>query len=113
MPKTLLLLAGLLACVAVGQTRFQDLTPAQQTNLRRVLEATTARRVGTLDVENLVATPLSGSGMLAVYVNLVREDGTSDLVVCSLDGERVWGECVIREGVNLEEALEPPDQEQD
>lgn len=113
MPKTLLLLTGLLACVAIGQTRYQDLTAAQQSSLRRVLEATTARRNGTLDIENLVTTPLAGSGMLAVYVNLVRPDGTSDLVVCSLDGERVWGECVVREGVNLEEEVELPDPEQE
>ena len=108
MPRSLLLLAILLSGVAAGQSRFEDLTAAQQQNLRRVLEATTSRREGTLDIENLIATPVGGSSLLAVYVSLVRLDGTSDLVVCSLDGERVWGECVVREGVSLEEELELP-----
>ena len=104
-PKMLLLLASLVACVSSGQTRFVDLSPTQQENLRKVLVALTERREGTLEMEGLVATPVSGSGMLAVYVSFSRPDGSSDLIVCSLAEDRVWGECVVREGVGLEDAL--------
>ena len=107
MRMTLLPLMGLLACVAMGQTRFADLSPAQQESLRKVLTAMTERREGTLDMENLIATPVAGSGMLAVYVNFSYPDGRSDVIVCSLAAGQVWGECVVREGVGLEEALPP------
>ena len=108
MRKAFLPIVGLLACVAFGQTRFADLSPAQQESLRKVLTVLTERREGTLEIENLIATPVAGSGMLAVYVNFVYPDGKSDLIVCSLAEDRVWGECVVREGVGLEDALQPP-----
>lgn len=113
MRMTLPPLLGLIACVAMGQTRFADLSPAQQDSLRKVLTVMTERRDGTLDMENLIATPVPGSGMLAVYVNFSYSDGRSDVIVCSLAEAQVWGECVVREGIGLEEALQPPAQEED
>ena len=108
MRKAFLTIAGLVVSVASGQTRFADLTPAQQDSLRKVLTVLTERREGTLELENLIATPVAGSGMLAVYVNFAYPDGRSDLIVCSLAEDRVWGECVVREGVGLDDALQPP-----
>lgn len=112
MPRALPLVAGLLAGIAIGQTRFEDLSPTQQENLRKVLVAMTERREGTLEMDSLIATPVSDSGMLAVYVRFSRPDGNSDLIVCSLAEERVWGECVVRDGVSLEDMPEPPADEE-
>lgn len=88
--------------MAQRQSRFEDLTSEQQRLLERLLNRIAERRGGSVRTEELIAVPASNRNVLAVYVNLYHDDGPSELIICALGTDRLWGGCNVRDAISDE-----------